>query len=302
LQIKIFGARGSYPISNDDIRKYGGHTTCMYIKSDGGAHIIIDAGTGICSLGRELMEQEFKDGKGEASIFFTHTHWDHILGLPFFTPLFIEGNRFNLFTAKLKYSNIQGIFNGLFKPDIFPIPFDDLKSSINLTELEPPSSVKVHDVVVRNMQINHNNITLGYRIDCGSKSVTILSDNAIIELARMGDGFGRAYKKDPVGFVKDYRQRQLEFAKGSDVLICDTHFTAETIIGKEHWGHSTPDEAIRLALECSPKYLLLHHHDPELPDSEVDKKEQYVKEKLKFHSIKVIAPYEGLTINLAGEE
>ncbi|MBU1238197.1 MBL fold metallo-hydrolase [Myxococcota bacterium] len=298
MRVTFYGARGSYPLSDANQRQFGGHTTCFHVECPEGEHIIIDAGTGIRALGKKLMQGEFGRGEGVAHMFFTHTHWDHILGLPFFDPLFIRGNVFHLHTAKLPYANIQGIFNGLFNPDIFPVPFNELDSQIELTEHKPPGMLRIGSATVSYMQINHNNVTLGFRVNAGSHSVTILSDNAIIELARMGDGFTRKYAADPEGFVAQYRQAQMEFAMGTDILVCDTHFSKETIKGREHWGHSTPDEAIRLAHDCSPKYLILHHHDPELPDSEVIAKEQYVQEALTGSAVTAMAPYPGLTIEL----
>jgi len=298
LKITFYGARGSYPLSDATQRQFGGHTTCFHVECTTGEHIIIDAGTGIRALGDRLMQKEFGRGEGVAHMFFTHTHWDHILGLPFFNPLFIRGNTFHLHTAKLPYANIQGIFNGLFNPDIFPVPFNELDAQIELTELKPPGSLSIGAATVSYMQINHNNITLGFRVEAGGRSFTVVSDNAIIELARMGDGFAKKYNADPEGFVQSYREAQRRFALNTDVLVCDTHFTAETIQGREHWGHSTPDEALRLARECTPRHLILHHHDPELPDTEVIAKERYVQAALEGTDIKAVAPYPGLTIDL----
>ncbi|MBU1222128.1 MBL fold metallo-hydrolase [Myxococcota bacterium] len=310
MLFRIYGSRGSYPISGQDYSLFGGHTTCFYMRSRGGAHLTVDAGTGIRQLGHHLMREGFERGNGEMALFFTHTHWDHIMGLPFFNPLFIEGNVFNLFTASLPYSGIQAIFSGLFKPDIFPVPFDDLKSVIKLQEIIPPVTVDYKDFSVRAMQINHNNISLGYRVENEGKSVTVLTDNAIIELARMGDGFPDEYIRDENGkktkelsqktldFISEYRTRQAEFARGTDILVCDTHFTVDTIVGRETWGHSTPDEAIRLAHECQPGMIILHHHDPERHDSHVLEKEEKVRKALDGTGIKVFAGYEGFEMEL----
>ncbi|MBN2725088.1 MAG: MBL fold metallo-hydrolase [Deltaproteobacteria bacterium] len=310
MLFRVYGSRGSYPISGADYSTFGGHTTCFYLRSESGNHLTVDAGTGIKQLGHHLMNEGFDSGKGKMALFFTHTHWDHIMGMPFFSPLFIEGNIFHLFTASLPFSGIQAIFSGLFKPDIFPVPFDDLKSEIKLTEISPPDLIQYEDFSVNCMQINHNNISLGFRIENEGKSVTVLSDNAIIELARMGDGFINKYKRLPDGkksselseetldFISDYRRRQTEFAYGSDILICDTHFTTDTIRGRETWGHSTPDEAVRLAKDCKPGFLILHHHDPERGDSHVIEKEKRVREMLSDTDCRVYAGYEGLEINL----
>ncbi len=298
MEVRFLGVRGSYPVARADQYLFGGHTTSFYIQSGRRNHLIIDAGTGIISLGKELMNKEFGKGRGKLAILLTHTHWDHILGFPYFSPLYTAGNEITIITARLEYSDIDSIFDGLFKSDIFPVPFKELKANLNLMEFDPPQSFTLDDFHIQCMQINHNNVTLGFRVECDGKCFTTLTDNAIIELARMGDGFPDDNAEELDAFIQSYRIKQKEFAWQSDVLVCDTHFTQKTIRGKEHWGHSTPDEAIRLAQEIQPKYLILHHHDPETSDNQVFMKERYVRTALANDPIQVYAAYEGLTLSL----
>lgn len=263
MKIKFWGVRGSVPVPGKDTIKFGGNTTCVEIRSSSEDLIIIDAGTGIRLLGIELIKGDFGKGQGTAHILFTHTHWDHIQGFPFFMPAYIgqrdqggkplEGssNILNLYGASDVDDRLEATLRGQMEHFYFPVDLGYLNAQIKFHPMMG-KAIKIGKVKVSARRLIHPNGVLGYRIEDKGKVFVFATD-----CEHPSDGSIDA--------------NVLELAKNADIFVYDAQYTPEEYdpskFGREGpskigWGHSTPAEGIRIAKACNVKKLLLTHHDP----------------------------------------
>lgn len=298
--MKIFfnGVRGSYPIAYPDNIEFGGNTTNISILGKNKELLMIDGGTGIRTVGRILMQGKCRQGQGKGHILITHTHWDHILGLLSFTPFFVEGNVFYIYAARTECVSLKKIFEGLYDKDFFPVAFKDLPAKIVLHEINPGQSFTIDDFTIMTMQLNHPNTTLGYRISDGESIFTFITDTARIHVVPLGEGFLSIDDPHYNEFVESYEKRITDLAHKADLLVYDTHFREESIKGREHWGHSTPKDGIRIAEMAEARQLILFHHDPDEKDNDTREKERIAKDIAKDKNFDVYAAYEGLCVEL----
>ncbi len=256
---------------------YGGNTTCMYIEDDAGNNIILDAGSGIRPLGLELLGKAFGKGEGTAHLFITHTHWDHIMGFPFFVPAFIPGNKITIYSPKEK---IKERFEGQQRFQYFPIALHEMNSTITFKVLPEHSAVSIGETVVRNFIQPHPGDSYSYRIECNGKSIVFATD---IEL-----------------FLKDfeYLQSCARFFENADILIFDAQYTFEEALQKMSWGHSSTTMAVDMALKAGIKELWLFHHEPTYGDEKIkavtDHAIKYLHTLVPDSTMKIVAAYEGL--------
>lgn len=270
MKFTCYGCRGSYPVTTKDIIKYGGNTTCYFIE-DGDNKIIIDGGTGIIRLGRHLHGQYYPD-RINLNIFLTHGHWDHIMGLPMFQPFYFENNKFTIYAPGMAESDVSRMIIKLHQVSNSSIPFEKLQADVGFKNLKSGDSLSINGTIIKTYQINHPSIDLGYRIYSkeSGKSITILTDIAPIKNNYLSWGWKDHAKGIEKEFELNYLEGLYDFMKKSDLLIYDTHFTEEDIKGKEHWGHSTPELAIKQAIKTGCDALMLTHHNPDYSDEKLD--------------------------------
>src|SRR6478672_8782964 len=135
MKVRFWGVRGSFPVPGADTNRYGGNTSCVEVRPDGGPPIIIDAGTGLRKLGREMMAGDFGKGEGVAHVLVSHTHWDHIQGLPFFAPIYQKGNRFHVYARHRDDTHLRAVFASQSDTPYFPVPFDQVQADVSFREL-----------------------------------------------------------------------------------------------------------------------------------------------------------------------
>lgn len=255
FRVRFWGTRGSVATPGARTLRYGGNTSCTEVRH--GEHILaLDAGTGIRELGEALLG-EFKGKPIRGHIFVGHTHWDHIQGFPFFTPAYIPGNEFTLYSARGAGKSLERIFMGQMDSDYFPVLLSDMRSALKFVELSEP--VRIGPITVRFEHLNHPGIAIGFRITAAERSVVYLSDH---------ECFSRMYG-EAAGAAED--KRIAEFARGADLLISEAQYTEEEYRSKKGWGHSTFDDVIRLAGEAAVKQLAIFHHDPGHDDAFMDR-------------------------------
>lgn len=300
MELTIYGCRGSYPMARRDVLSYGGNSTCIHIRSASGQEIIIDGGSGIRGLGEAMMRREFGSGKGEAHILVGHTHWDHILGYPFFDPLYQEGNRFVFVSAGQTDAHIKDILSGQHDDIHFPVPFADLRAEMDYQAFKPGEAFQIGDFRVETVQLNHPGITVGYRIEADGRVATVYTDNARVRKVRLGDGQGGP-EPDPA-FTRLFLDSLSRTARASDVFIHDTHFFEHEMMGRYHWGHSTVEDALELAVLAEVKRLVLFHHAPEHSDTVVDEKLFLARDLSREFDFKVDCAFEGLTYKVGEAE
>ncbi len=264
---------------------YGGNSSCVLVEV-GGHNLVFDAGTGMRILGLEWLEQEFGKGKGEAHIFISHTHWDHIMGIPFFNPFFIAGNKFTIYGA---HNDLAGRLEYQQEEDHFPVSFESFEADINIVQLEETESLEFDDVKITWKLNYHPGDSFSFRVDYKGKSIVYATD------AEYRD-FGRGKFKEEVAFFKD-----------ADMLIFDSQYTfIEGMEEKKDWGHSSTIIGADIALEANIKKLAFYHHEPNYDDfklAELLKETQdYVTEVEPDNNLEMFFAYEGLTLDFLDPE
>lgn len=308
MKVRFWGVRGSFPVPGQRTNRYGGNTSCVEVRPHGGDPIIIDAGTGIRRLGKQLMLDAFGDGRGTAHLLISHTHWDHIQGLPFFSPLYKRGNTLHLFARQRDDTHLRAVFESQTEEPYFPVPMASLKAEICFHELMEGQSFDIGKARISCTRLNHPWIAIAYRVDVDGASLVYASDTApfrdiLLEHEFIAKPPVLGGPLDPRDAAKLWAMREslLRLCQGVDLLIYDTQFTTEEYRSRPHWGHSTPDDAIEIALEARVKSLVLYHHAPARSDDEQDAILDVCRIKLAGAPFEVLAAYEGMELTL-GEE
>lgn len=265
----------------------GGNTTCVTIELENDL-IIFDAGSGIRELGDYLMDGNnkrakkfgFQRGLGHAYMFFTHTHWDHIQGFPFFKPLHVPGNVFDIYHV---HPYVPEVLARQMEQEFFPLQFDRIGASLNFHKLEEGERAEVAGAAVTSIELKHPGDAYAYRVE---------ADNAVAILATDGE-----YKSLDYASTKKY----CNFYANADVLIFDAMFSVRESFVKEDWGHSSALIGADIARESNVKRLFLFHHDPVSSDAEIMRVLQETREYLghKGGSPEVVVAQEGMEVNLA---
>ena len=302
MVIRFWGVRGSIPVPGRSTNRYGGNTSCVEVRPRGEAPIIIDAGTGIRKLGKSLMEEAFGDGKGTASILISHTHWDHVQGLPFFSPLYREGNAVRIF-ARQRDLHLEAVFSQQHHAPYFPVPLTAMHAAMHFHELLEGARFNIGKAKISCARLNHPWVAIAYRVDADRSSVVYASDTAPFSDMLLGRDF---VETPEVGTLPPSVREELAgmragivaLAKNADLLIYDTQFTPEEYKSRPHWGHSRPDDAIEIAREANVKQLCLFHHAPLRSDDDNDAILARYRAQLAGDKLGLISAYEGLEIPL----
>jgi phosphoribosyl 1,2-cyclic phosphodiesterase len=255
--VTFWGTRGSIPTPGPETARYGGNTACISIDGPGGRLVILDAGSGLRPLGHELMKQ--RNGPLTADILLSHTHWDHIQGLPFFKPLSSAGTSVFIYGAAQEGVPLKDILGRQMDPMVFPVPLNALAAAITVVEIGE-GEFDIEDFHVCTLRLRHPGTTLGYRLvpASGGRIVAYLTDNEL--------GPGGNYEVTP-----DWRERLVRFCQGADTLIHDAMYLDQIIQARAGWGHSTPRQAVDLAAEARCAKVVLFHHEPEHDDDAIDR-------------------------------
>lgn len=256
-QVTFWGTRGSIPTPGPETARYGGNTACISISGPAGRLVILDAGSGLRPLGHELMKQ--RNGTLTADILLSHTHWDHIQGLPFFKPLSSRETSVCIYGAAQEGVPLKEILGRQMDPMVFPVPLNALAASLTVVEIEP-GDFEIDDFRICAFRLRHPGTTLGYRLvpSSGGREVAYVTDNEL--------GSGGTYE-----VPSDWRPRLIEFVQGTDTLIHDAMYLDQIIQARAGWGHSTPRQAVDLAREGRCRRLILFHHEPEHDDAALDR-------------------------------
>lgn len=293
MQFKFWGVRGSIATPGSTTVEYGGNTTCIEIRTQNNDLIILDAGTGIHPLGQQLLKQL----PINAHIFISHTHWDHIQGLPFFAPIFIPNNNIQIYGGLDPVTN-EGIERALgvqLQYSYFPIREAELNANIKYNTIKPEESVSISEAKITPTLLSHPVLNFGYRVDCDGQSIFFTGDYEPI--------FNIYDKDDPEydeyqSFI-DQKQQQIALAiKGVDALIIDSSYTDEEYTQKKGWGHGTYESAIKLATEAGVKKLYFTHHEPTRTDEQLDKIYHQLTEQYNNLDFELLLAKEGHIITL----
>jgi phosphoribosyl 1,2-cyclic phosphodiesterase len=265
MRVTFWGTRGSVPTPGPTTVRYGGNTACVEVRTQAGAFFVFDSGTGIRELGLHLMRQ---GQPVQAHLMLGHTHWDHISGFPFFTPVFARGNQVTIYGARDLDRSLRDVLAGQMHYTYFPVPLGDLQADITFTELEE-GSLQVQDATIRTHYLNHTAVCLGYRVEADGVSLAYITDH---------EPYGPL--NDDNGFVHGGDRRLVEFVRGVDLLIQDAQYTPEEYLERRGWGHGSTDYVTDVAIGAAVHRLALFHHEPTHADDEVDRMVAYARQRV----------------------
>ncbi|MGR3177702.1 MAG: MBL fold metallo-hydrolase [Candidatus Anammoxibacter sp.] len=293
MKIKFWGVRGSIAVPGLNTVKYGGNTTCIEIVTDEGDRIILDSGTGIFPLGQSLLAKL----PLQCSLFVTHTHWDHIQGLPFFVPLFIPNNKVNIYGAfdPVYKKSIKDVLMQQMEYCYFPVRESELKAEIQYTSLHEEQVIQVGSATVTNILMNHPVLDFGYKVECEGKKVFFSGDHEPpYNIYDPDDEFYEEYN----GLINQKNQIIMDFINKVDVLILDSYYTNEEYPTKKGWGHGTFDTCIDMAKKAGVGSLYLTHHEPTRSDEDLDSIYNKILSENNQQGPKIFLAQEGLEIEI----
>lgn len=280
MKIKFWGVRGSIASPGPDTVVYGGNTPCVQVIEENHPVIILDAGTGIRQLGRELLG--LPGDKLEIHLLFSHTHWDHIQGFPFFLPIYSPKTNLVIYgPTHFENKKMFDVLNGQMDYTYFPVRLSELQSNISYFEIKE-NSFKIGDLKFSTQYLNHPVLCIGYKVQSGNKTAVYATDNEPFYdfIHENGDQKSDS-AKDIKEFIAQQNQKLIDFCTDADLLILDAQYTDAEYPSKKGWGHNSISHALDLAQKAKVKRLAVFHHDPERTDAQVDEIIEYAREKSK---------------------
>ena len=280
-KVRFWGVRGSIPVPGPQTVKFGGNTSCVEVRADGQT-IILDAGSGLRPLGVSLGT-EFRGQPLDLTMLITHTHWDHIQGFPFFAPAYDAQNRIRVLGFEDARRGLQEAFAGQMEPPYFPVTLSQMPSGIAFEELNG-DSFQIGKIRVSLCRTNHPGVCHGYRLDTSAGSICYVPDHEV----------GRADSGPEAAAVA-------QLLHDADLVILDSQYTAEEYRGREGWGHSAMEDAVRVARDARAKRLQLFHHDPSHDDEFLDQMLQKARRIAMGSGMRVESAREGEQVTLAAK-
>lgn len=264
MRIRYWGTRGSIPSPGPDTIRYGGNTPCVSVRADDGTLLIFDCGTGARSLGLELA----RSGPVRAHLFLSHTHADHLQGLPFFVPAFVPGSELTIYGPTGIDRPLRDAIAGLMEYAYFPVPLTELAARIEIVELGE-GTVQVGPATIRAQHVNHTAPCLGYRLTLDGAVLAYTTDHEPFATPTWRDDLARS-ALDAGGLLHPGDVRHVALLRDADLVIHDAQYTAAEYEGKQTWGHSPADYAVDVALAAGAHELALFHHEPTRSDQALD--------------------------------
>ena len=284
ITMTFWGVRGTLPVPGETTLKYGGNTSCVSLEFPRDQFFIFDGGSGIKKLGDALMAE--RRNRLRARIFISHPHWDHINAIPFFTPLYVPGNEFEILGANHGDKTTRELISAQMDGVYFPITVKEFGARVYFRDL-PEGSVTIDGINVETMLLSHPGKCLGYRVNYNGRSVCYITDNEMF--TEVSDFYSPHYEK-----------KLVEFCHKADVLITDTTYTDEEYETKVGWGHSCISKVAQIADMAEVKNLYLYHHDPDQTDKDIDQKHEKTAKALSDRKslVNLYCPREGQSFKI----
>jgi phosphoribosyl 1,2-cyclic phosphodiesterase len=258
VKIRYHGVRGSIPVPGPETSRYGGNSSCIEVRAEGAPPLVLDGGTGVRNLGRDLV----LEGPQRVHVLFTHFHMDHLFGFPFFGPVYAPGFQVEVgvqaYSATDAGNKLARYLSGVYHP----VRLADMGDKLSFRAVRPGRAFEMGPYRVQPVSLNHPGGATGYRIDADGRSVVYLTDTA--PLAKPGEGV--AHGKLPNG----PEQNVLDVLAEADLVIMDTMFSFEEYLAHMTWGHAYPEYAVALCEAAGSRRLALFHHAPDRSDDELD--------------------------------
>ena len=256
IELSFWGVRGTLPVSGEGTLKYGGNTNCVTLQFPRDQIFIFDGGTGIKTFGDKLMANGKRNIRGR--VFISHPHWDHINAIPFFAPLYRQGNEFQIFGANQGDISIREIISAQMDGVYFPITLKEFAARVYFRDLDE-EELEVDGIRVKTKLLSHPGKCLGFRVEYNGRSICYVTDNEM-------------FFETHEAYNPHYEEKLAEFVHGADALITDTTYTDAEYASKMTWGHSCISKVVELADRAKVKNLFLYHHDPDQRDADIDDK------------------------------
>lgn len=286
--VTFWGTRGSIPTPGHGTQRFGGNTSCVELRT-ASTTLICDAGTGLRALGQELVRE---GRRGPLYMFFSHPHWDHIQGFPFFVPAYDPKTELTVFGGEAD-EPVHGLLSGQMQPRYFPVRFENLGAKIQQGSFRD-GAAEVGDVRVKQFKQHHPGGSFGYTFEADGVKVIYSTDNELDALITNETEAGAdGLRKLPAEIVERYRD--------ADLLIADAQYTDADYLHKRGWGHPRATTVVDLAIQAGVKRLALFHHDPLQTDPLVEEKARTCQERAKRlggHGLTVFAAREEITLKL----
>lgn len=300
VRVKFWGVRGSVPTPGPGTVHYGGNTSCVEVRADGEI-IVLDAGTGLRALGRALGS-EFSKQPLSLTLLLSHTHWDHVHGLPYFLPVYNPNNHIRILGYEGARKGLSGILSGQMESPHFPVGFDELPGNVVIEELKD-MEFNVGAVRVQARFANHPGICVGYRLFASEGSIAFFPDHEMYSRRRVAPPYPGAGGR-VLDFARGEDEKLAEFLRGVDVLIIDAQYTSTEYERHVGWGHGCVDDVVALALKAQARQLFLFHHDPDHDDAQVTGMVEHARQLVEAQkaTLLVEAAREGVTVELPAKE
>jgi len=264
--IKFWGTRGSIPSPGPDTSQFGGNTACVEVRNDKQPLIILDAGTGIRKLGLEVLQDPTVS---EIHLLFSHTHWDHIQGLPFFAPLFSPKYTIKLYGPVHYSKNLEQILSQQMEYTYFPVRVQELAANLSFHDIAETDFAIGDSIKVSTKYVNHPVVCLSYKIICAGKSFAYVTDHEPYRNL-FADG-SESDREEGRLVAQEQTDALIDFLEGVDVMCVDGQYTPEEYKTRIGWGHSSVDDAYQLGKEAGVGEVIIFHHDPDRSDADLQK-------------------------------
>ena len=272
-KLTFWGTRGSCPVSGPEYQYFGGNTSCLEIRYEN-THIIIDAGTGIRPLGEALVKQK----KGPIHLFLSHTHWDHLIGFPFFKPLDEPDREITIWSPVGLWRSTKELFNQLLAPEFFPVRLSQIKAMVTFRSIEEKTPLQMGPITLDFHKTRHNGITFCFKIKTAHQTIGYVTDNEIFH------GYQGVLDQIPQSIL-ELDQSLIDFLSECDLLIHEAQYITKEYGGKIDWGHASLSNTIALIKITKIKHWIVSHHDPKHTDEDLKKLEKSASELLDKYKI-----------------
>jgi phosphoribosyl 1,2-cyclic phosphodiesterase len=277
IRVSFWGVRGSIPVPGPTTVKYGGNTSCLELRFGASDRLIVmDLGSGARELAGLIMRKDLPRGPIKTRIFLTHTHSDHLIGFPYFTPIYIPGTTLDIYgPVSFEDDPLEKIVGDQLRYRYFPVRVEELRATIDYHPLKEGSLDLGDGLKVTTKYLNHPILALGYKFEYEGKVFCTAYDHEmfrnVFDVKPDEPGYNASDVKEGAQAAREENEKVQQFFQGADLLVHDTQYTQkEYLAGKQGWGHSSFEHAINAAHKAGVKHLVLFHHEPMRSDAELE--------------------------------